>query len=237
MAGRALFGGGERVVRHPRHLSGETATHPPLVSPDPAALRINLSYVLHEPSHSRAVADHVTLILACARHALGATRALAKVSDDVLATRIVARDDRALDQFQRERPQHVVSLDLGASPLLARVLRLVLPSGSATPLLHWLDRPSPDRPPMRLSLFRHPAELSWPQHAEPVVWFAILVFRPGWNSLLLDIVRVEREAPVSHVSTVLERTVREFVDQWWTWRPWWDRPAEQVYPELREETP
>ncbi len=207
---------------------------PARIAPDPAALRVNLSYVLHEPSSSSVVTEHVRLIQAQARRAARAVRNFSTLSDEELLTRIVVRDESALDDLQRDGPTHVLSIDLGASTLLGRVLALVLPAGSTAPEIVWIDR-SFVQSPSRLQLFGQPADLAVPQLSETIVWFAILVFRPGWNSLLLDAVRVTGEAPVSDLAPSIERALRDYTDQWWSQRPWWARPAEAVYPELREE--
>jgi hypothetical protein len=150
-----------------------------------------------------------------------------------LVTRIVARDDRAVDRLQRDCPSCIVSIDLGASPLLRRVLTLILPSGTPTPDIIWLDRPSPQS--IGLELFGRSVSFASPQLGDPLMWFAILVFRPGWNSLLLDAVRVTGEHLVSDLASTIERVLREYTDQWWAQRRWWDRPAETAYPELGEE--
>ncbi|MCX2726229.1 hypothetical protein OO015_01800 [Thermomicrobium sp. 4228-Ro] len=233
MQGKETSPGGGHASHHPLAVSPAPPGSPALVAPDPGALRVNLSYVLHEPSWSRVVTEHVQLVLRQAKRARRAVHQLANLPDGALVTRIVARDDRALDRLQRDCPSCIVSIDLGASPLLRRVLPLILPSGRPPPDIIWLDRPSPQS--IVLELFGRSVRLAVPQLDAPILWFAILVSRPGWNSLLLDAVWVTGEHLVSHLALTIERVLRDYTDQWWAQRAWWDRPAEMAYPELREE--
>ncbi len=204
---------------------------------DVNALRINVSYVLHEPSFSSAVTEHVQLVLAQAKRARKALRQLSALPDHELLLRLVSRDDSSVETFQRARPSAVLSLRLGAYPLLGRVLSLILPTGAPVPTLHWLDVPSGNRTPHHMPLFAGNAKLYWPDDCEATRWFAILVFRPGWRTLLLDVSFVSGEDLVSHLASAAERAVRDHLDQWWVERPWWDCPAEEVLDELREGTP
>ncbi len=214
-------------------VSAEARTDPFAVDVD--ALRVGLSYVLHEPSSSSAVTEHVQLVLAQAKRASKALRQLSALPDHELLVRLVSRDDSTVESFQRARPSAVLSLRLGAYPLLGRVLSLILPTGAPIPTLHWLDAPSGDRKPRDMPLFAANAQLYWPDDRETTRWFAILVFRPGWSTFLLDLSVAAGEASVSQMQTTVERWLREYLDQWWVVHPWWDRPAEEVLPELLEE--
>ncbi|MDW8059207.1 MAG: hypothetical protein RMK01_03955 [Thermomicrobium sp.] len=221
---------------HPRACRSTPAPGSELDAPDPEALRIGLSYVLHEPSFSSTVLAHVRAVLAGYQRAWRALRALARLDDEELLTRIVVRDEDAIDRLQREASPSVLSLQLGASPLLARVLALVSPTGAAEPVIRWLDRPLERTPSHSIPAFRTELRLALPPEDGSAPWLAVVVFRPGWTSLLLDVVPLGGDDVVAYLGRALERVLREYTDQWWARERWWDRPAEEVYPELREGT-
>ncbi|MCS7246292.1 MAG: hypothetical protein NZ696_01620 [Thermomicrobium sp.] len=221
--------------RHQRRLSLVTGSIPPQ-PPDAvqsAVLCRNLSYVLHEASTSPNVSRFARTILQQFVRARRAARALAGERDEDLLPRIVLRDERAVWAFQRASTTHVLTYAIGATSLLPRVLHLIRPRSAPPITLWWLDRPH-DRCPVRIPLFRGTATLSLPPTEGMPQWFAILVFRPGWRSVLLDLVELVGDDALLSLTSTLERTLRDYTDQWWCWRPWWDRPAELVLPELRE---
>jgi len=207
------------------------------------AIRLNLSYVLHEPSTTSATRALARQLLGSRDRIARATRRLGRLSDLVLLPRVVPRD---LDRFwsvQATPPSVLVTLRLGAWPLLPRVLALHLSEQGPPPVVHLLDDEPPEdgRP---LLLFRAPARLALPPPESLTgrrACFASVVFRPGWQTLLLDLVPltadpIERwEQWSTALASAIEAALREFTDQWLCARPLWDLPAEEALPELAKD--
>ncbi len=199
-------------------------------------LAVNLSYVLHEPSRSPVVESAARSLLRSCR---SAQRALARAlhwSDDEMVIRVVVRDEPVLWEFQRSLQAGgalVLTIDLGATDLLGRVLGLFSPPHRSLRIVP-IDHPTPSTERRTVTLFRAPAQLYLPAGLSDDAWFAILAFRPGWRSLLLDLTHFIGDEPVSSLTKVVERVVREHTDQWWCREPWWPAPAESTLSELRE---
>ncbi len=224
---------GGRVMRRPllnlpNRLSG---------TPNPDVLRalhLNLSYVLHEPSTSPLVDRFARSLLAQHRRAKHATGRMLRWRDEEFIPRIVFRDEAAVWAFQRDCASTVLTIDMGATELLARTLRLVTPS-TRPPLAVWhVDHPGEEKIPTAVPLFRGTALLFLPAGARFPHWFAILIFRPGWRSVLLDLIQLAGNHPVTALAEAIEHALRDYTNQWWGWRAWWDQPAEEVLPEFRE---
>ncbi len=198
-------------------------------------LRSNLSYVLHEPSSSATVRRFVQQLFGNARTAIRASRRMETWTDERFLPTIVVRDERVLWDFQRDASPIVLTIDLGASSLLRRALHLLLPSTSSIRTLWSLDRWSAEARSYRCTLFRAETTIALPAPPEFPAWFAILVFRPGWRSLLLDLSRLSVATFHRDLVRTLERVIRDYTDQWWCWRPWWPVPAEEALPELQGE--
>ena len=195
--------------------------------------RLNLSYVLHEPSSSATVGRFVQQLFVNARSATRASRRMETWTDERLLPTIVVRDERVLWDFQRDASSIVLTIDLGASSLLHRTLHLLLPSRSSIRTLWSVDHWSAEARPYRCTLFRAETTIALPAPPEFRAWFAILVFRPGWRSLLLDLSRLSVATFHHDLVRTLERVIRDYTDQWWCWRPWWPVPAEEALPELK----
>ncbi|GEM_PF-547911 len=198
-------------------------------------LRLNLSYVLHEPSSSATVRRFVQQLLDNARAASGASRRIMTWTDERFLPTLVVRDERVLWNFQRDQSPIVLTIDLGASSLLQRALHLLLPSTSPVRTVWSIDRWSGDTRSYSCTLFRAETTIALPASSEFPAWFAILVFRPGWRSLLLDLSHLSATTFHRDLVRTLERVIRDYTDQWWCWRPWWPVPAEEVLPELQGE--
>ncbi|GBD15773.1 hypothetical protein HRbin26_00666 [bacterium HR26] len=205
-----------------------------------AILQLNLSYVLHEPSMSPAVGALARQVLANRRRIETATRRLSSLDDLALLTRVVPRDHRRLWALQARPPDILLTVRLGAWPLLERVIGLHL--GQQRPLaeLHLLDEVSADRG-WSLPLFRATARVALPPEGRLAgrhACFATLVFRPGWQTLLLDLTPLagdpaeERETWVASLASAIEAAIREFTDQWLCARALWEAPAERALPEF-----
>lgn len=205
-----------------------------------ATLRLNLSYVLHEPSTSPAVGALARQVLANRRRIGTATRRLSSLDDLTLLTRVVPRDHRRLWAVQARPPDTLLTVRLGAWALLERVIGLHLGEQHPPAELHLLDEVPADSG-WRLPLFRAKACLALPptKHlASRRACFATLVFRPGWRTLLLDLTPLagdpveEREPWVTSLASAVEAAIREFTDQWLCARPLWEAPAERALPEF-----
>lgn len=208
-----------------------------------AVTRLNLSYVLHEPSTSQATGALVRQVLANRRRIAAATRRLSMLPDLVLLTRVVPRDPHRLWEVQAEPPHTLLTLHLGAWPLLGRVVALHLGQQQPPEALYLLDD-EPVGDSLDLSLFRAPARLALPPAAfigRQRSCFATLVFRPGWRTLLLDLTPLAadpfeaREQWVASLASALEAAIRDFCDQWLGMRALWEVPAERALPEFRAE--
>lgn len=205
-----------------------------------AILRLNLSYILHEPSTSPAVGALARQVLANRRRIDTATRRLSSLDDLALLTRVVPRDHRRLWAVQAQPPNTLLTVRLGAWPLLERVIGLHLGQQHPPAELHLLDEVPADRG-WSLPLFRATARLALPpaKHlAGRRACFATLVFRPGWRTLLLDLTPLagdpveEREPWVTSLASAVEAAIREFTDQWLCARALWEAPAERALPEF-----
>jgi hypothetical protein len=198
-------------------------------------LRINLSYVLHESSSSATVGRFAKQLLVNARAATRATRRIETWTEERFLPTIVIRDERVLWDFQRDASPFVLTIDLGASSLLHRALHLVLPSTCPAKTLWSVDRWSAEARSYSCTLFRAETTVAVPASSEIPAWFALLVFRPGWRSMLLDLSRLSAATFDRDLVRTLERVIRDYTDQWWCWRPWWPVPAEKALPELQGE--
>ncbi len=199
------------------------------------ALYLNLSYVLHEPSTSPLVDRFARSLLAQRRRAQHASRHMSLWRDEEFIPRVVFRDETLLWAFQRDCASGVFSIDIGATELLARTLHLVTPA-SKPPVSVWhVDHPGENKIPTAVPLFRAPAHLFLPPGTALPRWFAILIFRPGWRSVLLDLVQLSGNYPITALAEAIEHALRSYTEQWWGWRAWWDQPAEEVLPEFRED--
>uniref|UniRef100_A0A831TBE2 Uncharacterized protein n=1 Tax=Thermorudis peleae TaxID=1382356 RepID=A0A831TBE2_9BACT len=205
-----------------------------------AILRLNLSYVLHEPSTSPAVGALARQVLSNWRRIAAATRRLGSLDDLALLTRVVVRNYRSLWAAQAQPPDMLLTVRLGAWPLLERVVGLHLGEQRSPAQLHLLDG-QPASPSWDLPLFRAPARVSLPpveQLAGQRACFATLVFRPGWRTLLLDLTPLagdpaeEREPWVASLGTAAEAAIRGFTDQWLCAHALWEAPAERALPEF-----
>jgi lauroyl/myristoyl acyltransferase len=207
------------------------------------AIRLNLSYVLHEPSTSPATNALARYLLSSRQRIATATRRLDALPDLALLPRVVPRDLDRLWSVQADPPHVLLTLRLGAWPLLARVLALHLSEQVPRPAVHLLDdRPRGESRP--LLLFRAHARLALPPPevlAGRRVCFATVVFRPGWHTLLLDLAPFasdpseDWEQWTTALASAAEAALREFTDQWLCSRPLWTIPAEEALPEFDAE--
>lgn len=200
--------------------------------------RLNLSYVLHEPSHFATVREIADRGRSEERRTQRAAARLAALPDAALRGRIATLNEavpEAPGSTARRAP--AATVHLGPWWLLPRVLALVAPE-AAPWTIHLIDQPAaPDARPA--PLFRATARLSLPDPEGPAypAWFAALALRPGGDSLLLRLVPLPgpTTAPDERDAALLaaaERAIRAHVEQWWCPGPLWDAPAETHLPEF-----
>jgi len=205
---------------------------------DLAPRRLNLSYVLHEPSTSAVVRAAAERSNAEARRLRRATAALAALSDAALRQRIVVLATTQPDALsQGTAPPAIASIHLGPWWLLPRVLGLIASDGTPRPV-HLIDQPAAAATRI-VPFFRAPARLAVPDASAPdyPAWFAALVLRPGGDTLLLqlDTVPGSEASPTERDAALVgaaERAIRAHVEQWSCPGPLWDASAERSLPEF-----
>ena len=188
------------------------------------ALRVNLSYVLHEPSTSPQVGAY----LARARQARpDLDRAVARLAalsgpDLVARTLLLAPDGVP----QPDAGESVRTVKLRASELLGRVLAARFGGGEAAWHVTPLDDPA-CADAVDATFFRGPARLCLPgPSGGPDGWFAALTIRPGGETLLLEITRVAGPDARDRTLRAAEAAIRMHMGQWACAAALWPRPAE-----------
>jgi hypothetical protein len=208
-----------------------------------AALALNLSYVLHEPSTSTEVQHAIEQIKAERQRCIKATKLFARLSEHELAKRVVVLGERGSATTIQPVNLHIVSVRVGAWELLPELLRAAgVTAPNTQAFFSYLDDPGTDSL-RRLSFFRGLAQLRVPSRGQTradTFAFVSAVFRPGYKSILLRFNGLEMD--FAHASgedlhwrtaaTLAETTIREFVYQWSCPRALWDRPAEDTLPEF-----
>lgn len=211
---------------------------------DLSTVRLNLSYVLHEPSTSRQVETAARQVIASERKARSAVDRLSRLSDAELIRRVHA--PVPLDTIELPISESFVTLQIGAWQLIPRVL-------AALRVTRGLDRPLPVQvqfldgltggPTVATPFFRAPAQLRLPSKnssGRHPGHFVSLILRPGGERLQLTIDRLTVDFGQESYTDVLaaarplaEAAVRSHAGQWFCSRNLWPRPAEQELPEFR----
>lgn len=207
---------------------------------DLTAVTLNLSYVLHEPSTSSAVAAAADRLRQRQRQIGRVVERYAALTEEALLDRVVIHAPNGLPD-RDALVAGALSVRVGAWQLAGRVLA----SGAGAAArgrrveLQYLDDVA-EASPRRVPFFRGPAALRPPATTDPgrlPAWFATLVVRPGGDSLLLTLtpLPVGTSRPDDLLEAALplaEAAIREFVDQWWCPLPLWARPVEEALPEF-----
>lgn len=210
---------------------------------DPSAVRLNLSYVLHEPSGSRDVEMMARHLRAEGRVVQRAVARLAALHDDELAGRLILYAPGGTP----EPHEPLLSVRVGAWRLLDRIVSLVPGDRGARRdggAIQFVDDPDQASATEPTTLFRGPALLrrtsSMTEGAAPR-WFVTTPLRPGLDSVLVRFqpLALEPESPgaldaLAAAAPHIEAAIREFVGQWWCPVPLWRRPVEAVLPEFTE---
>jgi hypothetical protein len=203
---------------------------------DEAHLKLNLSYVLHEPSTSRTVRQAARTSRGFARRKGNLLRAFSRLSDADLRACVVLHP-RTADALRGRRPRDgIITASIGLPDLIARCIEVtqdLRDTGNIT----IVDSPSPHLQPTEVEFFGATAGLNFGEEVsekrESVV--AGLIVRPGGESLMLTATRINvgSENHVDgRVCRELESLIREFVDQWTPEKTLWDIPAERGIPEV-----
>lgn len=211
---------------------------------DLSTVRLNLSYVLHEPSTSRQVESAARQVIANERKARAAVDRLSRLPDTELLRRIYA--PVPLDSIDLPTSESFVTLQIGAWQLVPRVL-------AALRVTRRLERPLPVHvqyldgltggPTVATPFFRAPAQLRLPStnsSGRHPGHFVSLILRPGGERLQLTLDRLNvdfgqepRIDVLKAAGPLAEAAVRSHAGQWFCSRNLWPRPAEQELPEFR----
>lgn len=202
---------------------------------DIEAVRLNLSYVLHEPATSAVVHDAARRLSDVAPRVRRAVARLAALPDDALRCRVLVVPSAEPTNPAPTAPV-AWTVQVGAWPLLSRVLDLIHPQspgkGWSVRLLDGPDAAREDTTPF----FRGQANLCLAAEPEPG-WFASLALRPGGTTLLLRLHslphRADDQIDREQAVRLAEVVIRDHAGQWLCERPLWDRPAEAALPEFQ----
>jgi hypothetical protein len=212
-------------------------------------LAINLSYVLHEPSDSSAVARAIRDSRRRQQLLKRAFHALDSLPDDELRARTTLTPCLAGALANGSTLEIVYMTHTGAWQIAERLLHLcgvssARPGATGTTELVLLDGVLPGgRQPSTCSFFRGAARLvteSRPSIGDRSVGYIAAVVRPGNESIMLsggfsrmgDDDTGERCSIPADVLRFAERHIRDFVAQWQPPRALWDEAAEMTLPEL-----
>ncbi len=211
---------------------------------DLSTVRLNLSYVLHEPSTSRQVESAARQVIANERKARAAVDRLSRLSDAELLRRVVS--PVLLGTIDLPISESYVTLQIGAWQLVPRLL-------AALRVTRHVDRPLPVHvqfldgltggQTVATPFFRGPAQLRLPSTTSSgrlPGHFVSLILRPGGDrvQLILDPLNADpRQDPRADVlraaRPLAEAVLRSHAGQWFCSRNLWPRPAEQELPEFR----
>lgn len=175
---------------------------------DETTLRLNLSYVLHEHSASRAVTD---IAEACERHA----NHMAGL--DATPLPIVPEPSRAVEGIELW-----LTVTLGLPATTVQTL-------SATGASVLFADVHAGTPTTEQTFCRAPAHLSLPSDTPLQVGIGAVILRPGATSA-----RLITEGPFAWSTErfaairALERLVQSYTDQWMPRSPLWPAPAETL---------
>ena len=211
---------------------------------DLATVRLNLSYVLHEPSTSQQVASVARQVIANERKARAAIERLSRLPDAEILRRVMS--PIPLDMLDFPVSASFVTLQIGAWQLIPRVLAALQSArgrgrGVRVPV-QLLDNLT-GGPTAATPFFRAPAQLrlpAWKPGGAPPRHFVSLILRPGDEQLQLTLDRLSIDPGSDHFLDVLkasalpaESVVRSHFGQWFCLRPLWPQPAEQALPEFQ----
>ncbi|CCF86270.1 hypothetical protein [Nitrolancea hollandica] len=209
-----------------------------------STVRLNLSYVLHEPSTSRQVESAARQVIANERKARAAVDRLSRLQDAELLRRVVS--PVPLDSIDLPISESFVTLQIGAWQLIPRLL-------AALRATRQLDRPFPvhvqfldgltGSQTVATPFFRGPAQLRLPStnsSGRLPGHFVSLILRPGGSrlQLILDPLMIDtgqdpRAGVLKAAGPLAEAVIRSHAGQWFCSRNLWPRPAEQELPEFR----
>lgn len=180
--------------------------------PSASILALNDSFVLHEPSSSRAVADHV---------ARQTRRRVDRRSYVPPASVLGIGDVRTI------RPDVVLTAQIG-NPLALQDLLKRLDPPPAVVTIEQTSSATTSR-----EFFRAPASLALPATPADRLVVAAVVERPGGSTFQLAMSGPYCWPDDEHRALrALEDLIRAYVDQWSPGRALWAESAEQLLPEV-----
>jgi hypothetical protein len=227
-------------IRHWFHARDESP-------PEMSILRVNLSYVLHEPSTAEAVQRTAEQLRRESSRIERTTRALASLNDEELRARVIAEGNAPETRSPVPSALEVVTFRAGAWSLLPRIMRCTGHTRDDQPASYTCIDDADCRSMATLRFFGAPAALCVPaldSTADRCWAFAAAVIRPGDETVLLRVQLIDarnRDDGLRSVVDCAETTIREFVTQWDAERALWTSPAEFTLPEFTlrgsEQTP
>jgi hypothetical protein len=206
---------------------------------DDETLRLNISFVLREPSTSRAVQRAVRESRRFSRRRQKLARRFSSMSDAEFTSRVVMHTAMRESLVSLRVFPDIVTASIGLPELLPRSITLAgfdepsIPEAAA----HVVDGDANPEELREVTLFNAPATLDIPATIGPdsQVLVAGLVVRPGEQGLMLAgrIIETPSEASDPLQDTLaapLEDLIRDFVDQWTPSRKLWGAPVEELVP-------
>lgn len=211
---------------------------------DLSTVRLNLSYVLHEPSTSRQVENAARQVITGERKARAAIDRLSRLPDAEVLRRVCS--PVPLEMIDFPVSASFVTLQIGAWQLIPRVLAAMqMKQGHERRIpvnVQFLDGLT-GGPTAATPFFRAPARLRLPSKGpgdQPPELFVSLVLRPGGERLQLAVDRLPLNSGDDPYTAVLnasrplaEAVVRSHVGQWFCPRALWSQPAERELAEFQ----
>lgn len=207
---------------------------------DESSLRLNLSYVLHEPSDSRSVSRAIRASRRFARDSERILQGFATLPDAELISRIQVPPGLENALRNVSAGTKILAPDVGLRDLLPRAITAIQERALEDLAISFIDVDgrSASSESVYVQLFRGTATVAGVPEDDPEagVFALALVVRPGASSLQL--VGEYLSDPVSSTDSgtrrwsdatlwALEGIIRDYADQWTPDRSLWDEPAER----------
>lgn len=196
----------------------------PATDLDDQSLALNLSYVLHEPSDSRAVRQAARESRRFRRRRDSLLRSFNATTSDELERRLTISPTLQPILEHREPLDPIFTASVGLPDLLPTVIAGLYESDTE-PIVRILEHlPESQSESDSLILFGYPTRFVRPDDSGRLT--CGLVLMPDHNSLLLT------GSADATLESGMHDLIRDFVDQWTPARPLWRQPLEAVEPAI-----
>lgn len=183
----------------------------------PTTLATNYSFVLHEPSSSRAVA-----MLVSRNRGAGVLEARRRPTETIIGVEALAA----------AAPDTILTARIGDPLALQDIIARIRPA----PQILTID--ATGKPAASRTFFGAPAQLVLPSAPSARLIVAAAIVRPGGGSVDLVSFRPFRwPEDCDQILAALEQVIRSHVDQWLPSRALWDAPSEELLPEVLDDGP